>query len=858
MPDATVPAAALVASRLELLSFAALKRVAKTLGLPGASKREHLAEQLAHFLGTPAHLDVLKKRLIPRDWSVLSLLPLRLGPFRQHVLVGALRERGASRADALAQIERLLALGCVLCATQLYNANNRFTIDQDMLRLGGGNFWFDLTPGVGQWAAERNPSKPGLGAVAAPASASESRLAELQRAAFILLAEASRKPIRLTTKGLPYKTEIGRLAGALAGEPTTPARGAKKGSKKRASAEAPPVLWFAFAALIGAHLLRPDEAESAAIADAGTFLTESPAQQVWQLVSGWLNGPFDDLSRVATLTRSYAPDEESIPWIPADAGYYGGPDLDSLARARALIVEVLRLVTTPRPEAWYALDDFARLAYDQNHEMLFRHATDLEFLAERGYDLGPGDGFLPGSRSERQPYFGVRRATDGSPLYLDEDWPEVEGAYVRQVCVESLSWLGLVEVGPAGGAPDRFRLTPLGRHLLLGKPLPAPSDDADDADGRAVVQPNYEVIVLDALANIPLVAQLDAFAERRGLDRAAIFHLRQADLIRGMDHGWTGPRILEVLEQANGGPLPQNVAYTLNEWIAQYERLAIHERATLLEADDAAQLDGWLADAKIAPLLGKRLGPTTALVPAANATALARLLATRKTPVDLVDYAAPASGVLRLQDPDLIELDAANAEPYLAYRLEGFATPAAPDGRTLRYQISRDSIERGAEKGWTGARLVAFLEAASGEGIPIDLYTRLIGWSGALPAPAYEPLVAVSLPSEILDWYTLRELAPIGRLIRGVPSARLALVAPGDLDALRDELAARGLALHPATLPAEALDKETDDELDDYADDDALVDVTEILRRALIGPGAPPGTSKILPLFGGPRRRPPR
>jgi hypothetical protein len=43
--------------------------------------------------------------------------------------------------------------------------------------------------------------------------------------------------------------------------------------------------------------------------------------------------------------------------------------------------------------------------------------------------------------------------------------------------------------------------------------------------------------------------------------------------------------IIDILERQNGGPLPQNVAYTLAEWDRGYRRVWLR-RAVLLEPED--------------------------------------------------------------------------------------------------------------------------------------------------------------------------------------------------------------------------------------------------------------------------------
>jgi len=783
-------------SQLDRFSLNALKKIARTLNLPVAAK-DHAGyvAALVPFIGTPRHRAVLERRLAPAQWSLLGLLSLRGGPFRLRTVLVALRERQQLQpAAALEEVERLMMHGCLLSAAERVG-DQRLSIDLPSLRAGGTEARYELAPGVAQWARDRQWAAPALAPTGPPASVAEPTFAALRRAAFLLLAEAARKPIRLTRQGLPYRPEVSRLATALLGGTTT-TRPARKGT---GAGKAPPVLWFALAALLGADLL-VRQAQELVPADAATaFLGAPAAEQVCRLLAGWSRGSFDDLARVPTLSFSTYSDEDGappFPWVSHDA-YDGRPSNESLTQARTLICSLLGAALAPNPAAWYPVDAFVALVYQQDSELLFPRSQDFALL------YGQPDP-TAGERQNAVPYFGIRRVDTGvTPtetllLYPRRDWLEVEGAFVRQVIAESLRWLGLVEVGPGPAEPACFRLTEIGQHLLAGQPLAAsPLVVAD----HAVVQPNFEVVVVDALAHGTLLAQLDQFAARRSLDRAATYQLTQDDLVRGLDHGWTGRRVIALLETVNGGPLPQNVGYTLREWTALYERLTLRERATVLDADDERQLDRWLADRELAPLLGSRLGPTSVHVAAAHIGRVMQLVAVRsKQKPTEVDYSRPPLGALELRDPDLIAIARGRVDPYLRYRLAAFARPAEVAEPTLLYRITAESVAGAVKAGSTGTKLAAFLEAATGRPLPDDLRTRLLGWSGAIETLPFETLVAVGCPAEPIGWSALQRIPAIGPLIRALPRPDLALVAPGDLERLRAELASRGITLRADSL----------------------------------------------------------
>jgi hypothetical protein len=395
---------------------------------------------------------------------------------------------------------------------------------------------------------------------------------------------------------------------------------------------------------------------------------------------------------------------------------------------------------------------------------------------------------------------------------------------------ESLRWLGLVEVGPDEDGPERFRLTPMARHQLYGSALP-PSEAPANGGPPARIQPSFEVVVLDVFTHAALAARLDTFAERRSFDRAATYRLTQDALLRGLDRGLTGEEILAFLASVGGGPLPQNVDYTLREWIRRYESLTVHEGATLLEADSAAQLDSWLADAQIAPCLGKRTGPTSVLVPVRHAARLGEALRRRKIHPREIDYTHPPRHVFQFAEPDRIAVAADHLEPFLAYRLACFGEEVGRvrEAGTERvvYRITPNSVRGATAGGWNAADIASFLLEGADQGLPVEISSRLHGWGGVVPPARYESLVAIHLPNEPVGWDDLTAIPEIGALLRLVPTPYVALVAPADLDALRSELAARGLRLEAGALSAEELAAGSDEVLSEP--------IAESLLRALGG-----------------------
>jgi len=211
-----------------------------------------------------------------------------------------------------------------------------------------------------------------------------------------------------------------------------------------------------------------------------------------------------------------------------------------------------------------------------------------------------------GTRAERytagnNPYnwdFRLRRGW----LTPREGWYLVEGEFIRAIISGPLHWLGLVNFD--ADHPDAFRLVP-DLALITSENL---LDMHEPTWGRLVVQPNFEVIALAPVSEA-LLLHLDHFAERNRLEHIAQYSLTRASVTHAIQSGLQAETIQRILEQAAGGPIPQNVQYSLIEWERQARRIELWKGVTLLEVDDVTLLDQLLADMETRNLFGRRLAP---------------------------------------------------------------------------------------------------------------------------------------------------------------------------------------------------------------------------------------------------------
>src|SRR5439155_11673657 len=140
-----------------------------------------------------------------------------------------------------------------------------------------------------------------------------------------------------------------------------------------------------------------------------------------------------------------------------------------------------------------------------------------------------------------------------------------------------------------------------------------------------VVQPNFQIFAFEPTdESVPFA--LDQLADRVRAEQVVEYQLSRDSVYRAQRAGLDAAAIVAFLEQVSTVPLPQNVRRSLEEWGALHERVVVHRGVPLLHAVDARTLDALYADSRVAPLLGRRVAPTAALVAPEHLAALHKRL----------------------------------------------------------------------------------------------------------------------------------------------------------------------------------------------------------------------------------------
>lgn len=510
------------------------------------------------------------------------------------------------------------------------------------------------------------------------------------------------------------------------------------------------------------------------------FFTLPLAERARRCFQLWLETPFwNELAFLANVVAQPGP-------APLDAAH------DEVVYSRQLVVE--HIFWTER-ETWHALPTFIARMKLRVPYLLFPRQYGLR--AER-YSLGSN------------PYgwnFRLRRGW----LTHREGWHIVEGGFIRALVNGPLVWLGAVEAGNEEH-PDAFCLAQ-GASILAD---PVPPSVPEEQWGRLVVQPNFDLIALAPVSEA-LLLDLDLFAERVRLEHIAQYHLSKASVTRAVQLGLTAEGIQQMLEQFVGGPIPQNVRYSLQEWERQARRIELWRATTLLEVADPFLLDELFADDEARPWLLRRLTPTLAEVSTAqleyvqellwqrdylpaqtSATRYQELLASAALPTHEAQWYLQPDGRLQPRYP-LTDL-------YLVTELERFTVadetaaanwtgePVASVGGGPR-RITPVSLQQALASGLELNQIIHFLQQYCVNGVPGSLLVQLKLWgNGYSEAPTMHieaaPLLSLSAQT-LQDILADEEIGPL--LNAPIPAEqRLVHINPAHLERVIALLRERG------------------------------------------------------------------
>ena len=203
------------------------------------------------------------------------------------------------------------------------------------------------------------------------------------------------------------------------------------------------------------------------------------------------------------------------------------------------------------------------------------------------------------------------------------NWDRCDGEIIVGLLTSTLFELGLVSLGYEHGQsrgaflqidpvtdrplnPDAFMLTDLAT-AILPTPVDPPADQDTSFAGRTlIVQPNFELLLLQP--DLPTLYGLLPVAQVNQVGKVSQLTLTRNSLLRGLETAKNVEQVLRILEEHSQKEIPQNVAYTLRDWGRLYKEASISQ-VLLLEVESESLANEIFAMPKLKSLGLRRLGP---------------------------------------------------------------------------------------------------------------------------------------------------------------------------------------------------------------------------------------------------------
>jgi hypothetical protein len=585
-----------------------------------------------------------------------------------------------------------------------------------------------------------------------PAEIAPAQSAALLRDVYTILTVAVQSPIPLTARGLIAKRALVRLDAQLR-VPEDAAAVATEHELVR--------LPLLRALLEDLGLLVVRTGALMATERVGAFLGQSPGDRLGQLVRAY--------RQTACWCELFHVEEIDI----ESAGAWRGAPQHVIAARQRVLAEVAEMPA----ERWIALDALVERLKRRAYELLFRRQW---------------------SSYSTNPYSNPYRDRSSNPLEwifataVDEErgWDLVEGGLIRVVIGQVLHWLGVVDIGTTGAGGTAIRVTPDGARLLRDQPLP-PTVSAP----HVVVQPNFQIFAFEPTDESVLFA-LDQLADRVRAEQVVEYHLSRDSVYRAQRAGLDAAAIVAFLERVSTVSLPQNVRRSLEEWGALHERVVVHRGVPLLHAVDAPSLDALYADSRVAPLLGRRVAPTAALVAPEHLAALhARLLAGDCLPALSEGSERPAQPAFAVDGDGRIGFRQRLPDITVLQAVQQVADQEA--GGSTR--VTMHSLQRAAAQGLGADDILVSLERFHDGPLPAEVVQLVRRWAkhwgrGVLSAVT---LLQVESAEVLVDLLADPEVGPYLRRLEG--AATVAVVQGTGVECVRSALQARGMEIsdHP-------------------------------------------------------------
>lgn len=747
----------------ELLPFIA-KESLQIMGRTwGNDFKNRSKDELVQFLGRrfaePERIDRAVRALAPRERAALDLLIFNGGRLSTNALRGQLQSQGLIVQESR---QTMFSLG------YYHGEGSPSKVDsqkfEDILaRLGALGLAFPWPTGNGGMLSIKRPGAvviipPPILRLLPPVTLTLATAAEppyirtgkpdaLLRDLVTILGGIRREPIQLTARGLIPKRSLVKLARLL-------------------SVPESDLSYPTFLTLLAREVGLIVSAAGRLVEGStwGVFLEQPRAERLQQLYKAYLSSQlWSELTRIPNVSVR------------------GATEGAHIVRARRRILDALGQAS---PRGWVEIEGMIDLLRQTSYEFLIPRDRNDSYGYYAGYSFNP------------------YRHSNALGLTFNEFWDEgegwdrIEGGFIRALLIEPLFWLGIVDLGATSpdAEPGVFLLNEIGELLLKGRvpalPQPAP---------HVVVQPNFQVFAFEPTGE-DVVFGLDRLAERVSAQQAIEYRITRDSIYQAQQNGMEVTDILSFLEEVSTVPIPQNVRRSIEEWATQNDRIVLRRGASVLQSMDEATLDALYARSDIAPLLGKRLAPTAALVPYRNLTALNTRLTDSGEPMPVLSEGNDAGlgHAIQVADDGVITFKDRLPSIFVQQQVRAVAEPDT-DGA---YRLTRGSLRRAARK-YSAEDIIRALAHLQGEPLSNGAAGLIQSWTKDWGDAALAEVLLLQVESSEILEALLRapDLRPYLQRLQG--SSTCALVKPEGTEAVRAALQQRGMELRPHPTTAE-------------------------------------------------------
>jgi hypothetical protein len=308
--------------------------------------------------------------------------------------------------------------------------------------------------------------------------------------------------------------------------------------------------------------------------------------------------------------------------------------------------------------------------------------------------------------------------------------------------------LGLVRTAEEVPSGRRVvQLTGLGRYDLALGPPPPPRASFEHF---LFVQPNFEVIAYRQGLTPGLIGEFSRFTRWSQIGAALELKLTPESIYQGLEGGLTPDAMIARLGRHSQRAIPPSVTDAVQTWASRRERVTYYASATLVEFNQAADLERALSEWPIEPETAGpiRIAERLILVEDPNTIPFGRFRLAGSR-----DYRRPPEPCIEIEpDGVTLALDLGRSDLLVDAELGRFADELPASASRRRFLVSPASLARATDAGLTVASLSRWFHQRAGVGLPAAIRLLLHAASpGVEPIEVARPLVLTVPTEDLLD-----------------------------------------------------------------------------------------------------------